>query len=306
MNLPEIRELQVFLALARTGSFSSAAKQLGVTQPAISAQIAKLEQEIGFSLFYRSPEGTMITDQGKALIPLVEEIEREHSNLLRRASYWKRSRTKSVKIWLDGSRIAQHARSCSTGVESWHDLLPGENWIDALKNFEVDIVVCGSFLKSADVSGIGKSIVYSQSGATVTWNPAFYGLKNDRFSFPDALDFPTILPSQTLAYGFREFISDWCQTAYRLNIEDVIECESESDAIDICKLGLGVMMFPGDTDTDFYKGQTPLNSAKTFEFVLPSAFVFAIRHRAEEQNPLVMKTVAALHEALLPLAPSSS
>ncbi|RYD40197.1 MAG: LysR family transcriptional regulator, partial [Verrucomicrobiaceae bacterium] len=77
-----------FLALVKTGSFSAAAQQLGVTQPAVSAQILKLEQTIGFPLFYRSPEGTSITEQGQALVPLVEDIVKEYTDLLRRAAYW--------------------------------------------------------------------------------------------------------------------------------------------------------------------------------------------------------------------------
>ncbi len=87
MITPEIRELQVFLALVKSGSFSAAAQQLGVTQPAVSAQIVKLEQVLGFPLFYRCPEGTTITEQGQVLVPLVEDIVKEHADLIRRAAY---------------------------------------------------------------------------------------------------------------------------------------------------------------------------------------------------------------------------
>src|SRR4051794_1025016 len=107
MITPEIRELQIFLALVNTGSFSAAAQQLGITQPAVSAQILKLEQEVGYPLFYRSSEGTSITEQGKALVPLVEDVVQEYSQLLRRAAYWNRSQTNQVKIWTDGSRLSE-------------------------------------------------------------------------------------------------------------------------------------------------------------------------------------------------------
>src|SRR5690606_21855634 len=50
MDLPALRS---FLTIADRGSFSQAARDLGVTQPAISQQIARLETELGKSLFDR-------------------------------------------------------------------------------------------------------------------------------------------------------------------------------------------------------------------------------------------------------------
>ena len=303
MITPEIRELQVFLALAKTGSFSAAAKHLGVTQPAVSAQIAKLEQEIGFSLFFRSPEGTSITEQGKALIPIVEEIEQEYSDLLRRAAYWKRSQTKKVKVWLDGSKISRHAHSISTGAEAWQDLGASDDWISALKNFEVDIVVAGSFLKAGDVSGIKTSVIYREPGVTIAWNPTYYLFHEQPFSFPDALRSTAILPSPSMAFGFREFLSEWCESAYGFPIVDCLESVTEADALDACKLGLGVMMFPGSAEARMDLTGASLRSEKTFKSLLPKAFTYGVRHRADEQSSQVLATVKALTEGLSKLVP---
>lgn len=48
-----LRQLETFREVVRTGSISEAARSLGRTQPAISAVIAKLEEELGFTLFER-------------------------------------------------------------------------------------------------------------------------------------------------------------------------------------------------------------------------------------------------------------
>jgi len=49
----DIRLLEAFRAVIETGSVTHAAAALGVTQPAVSAQIARLEGVLGFSLFER-------------------------------------------------------------------------------------------------------------------------------------------------------------------------------------------------------------------------------------------------------------
>ncbi|RYD21215.1 MAG: LysR family transcriptional regulator [Verrucomicrobiaceae bacterium] len=304
MITPEIRELQVFLALVKTGSFSAAAQQLGVTQPAVSAQILKLEQMIGIPLFYRSPEGTSITEQGLALVPLVEDIVKEHTDLLRRAAYWKRSQTKQVKIWTDGSRMAQDARKFSQEAgagpagEAWQELENGVDWLQALRNLDTDIVLAGSFLKAADIPGIKTAIIRQQRGVTIAWNPTYYVFNRGTFSLTDAISSTTILPADSLAIGFRDFLAQWCKSVYGLALEEVIDCRSEPDAVNACKQGLGVMIFPGDGEERMKLGQSGLQSVRAFEFILPKAFTFGIRFRADEQNPQILKTVARLTEKL--------
>lgn len=61
----ELRQLKYFVAIARHGSFSGAAQHLGVAQPALSAQIAHLEGELGQALFTRHARGVRLTAAGE-------------------------------------------------------------------------------------------------------------------------------------------------------------------------------------------------------------------------------------------------
>ncbi|MCW5770661.1 MAG: LysR family transcriptional regulator [Rhodospirillaceae bacterium] len=63
----EFRQLEYFLAVARHGSFSSAAARIRIAQPALSAQVAKLEQELGCGLFRRHSRGADLTPAGRLL-----------------------------------------------------------------------------------------------------------------------------------------------------------------------------------------------------------------------------------------------
>jgi DNA-binding transcriptional LysR family regulator len=65
----EHRQLERFLAVIEHGSLAAAARQLHLTQQALSASLANLEQELGVRLFDRSPGGiTRPTQHGKALV----------------------------------------------------------------------------------------------------------------------------------------------------------------------------------------------------------------------------------------------
>lgn len=68
-----LHQLAVFAAAARRVSFTAAAAELGVTQSAVSQQVRLLEERLGRPLFRRLPRGLMLTDEGRALLPLVEE-----------------------------------------------------------------------------------------------------------------------------------------------------------------------------------------------------------------------------------------
>ena len=60
----ETRQLKYFLAVAKWGSFSHAAERIGIAQPALSAQVAKLEAQLGCPLFIRKARGVELTQAG--------------------------------------------------------------------------------------------------------------------------------------------------------------------------------------------------------------------------------------------------
>lgn len=76
--------LRYFLVVAESGSFSQAARTLGVSQPTLSVQVARLEEELGTSLLRRHSGGVEATAAGLRLIASadrllssVAELERE-------------------------------------------------------------------------------------------------------------------------------------------------------------------------------------------------------------------------------------
>ncbi|GAA3872313.1 LysR family transcriptional regulator [Tessaracoccus defluvii] len=68
------RRLLIFRAIARAGSLSAGARELGWTQPAVSQQVHRLEREAGTQLFIRSTRGVELTDAGQALMRQADAI----------------------------------------------------------------------------------------------------------------------------------------------------------------------------------------------------------------------------------------
>lgn len=70
----EMIEVEAFVAIARSGSFTRAAESLYLSQPAISRRIELLEQELGARLFERHAGGARLTEAGDAFLPFAEQI----------------------------------------------------------------------------------------------------------------------------------------------------------------------------------------------------------------------------------------
>ncbi|MGN0484823.1 MAG: LysR family transcriptional regulator [Lachnospiraceae bacterium] len=64
---------RIFYTVANTGNISKAARQLYISQPAISKSIQKLEEGLGCQLFSRSSRGVVLTDEGRLLYTHVKE-----------------------------------------------------------------------------------------------------------------------------------------------------------------------------------------------------------------------------------------
>jgi LysR family nitrogen assimilation transcriptional regulator len=76
----ESRQLRYFLAVAECGSFTAAAARIGVAQPALSTQVAKLEGALGCRLFERHARGATLTRAGEHLreeaLAIVDHLDR--------------------------------------------------------------------------------------------------------------------------------------------------------------------------------------------------------------------------------------
>lgn len=80
--LPKTQHLVVFQEVIRCGSIGSAAKQLRLTQPAVSKIINDVEYYFGTELMIRKNTGVTLTSAGQVLLAYAESITREMKNMV--------------------------------------------------------------------------------------------------------------------------------------------------------------------------------------------------------------------------------
>ncbi len=76
-----IRELKTFVAVTREGTFAAAGNKIGLTQAAVSAQMQRLEAELGFALFDRTGRAARLNAMGQQTLEQAHELIRLYNNL---------------------------------------------------------------------------------------------------------------------------------------------------------------------------------------------------------------------------------
>lgn len=93
-----MRRYLLLQKIVELGSFSKAAETLGYTQSAASQGIASLERELGFALLRRLRTGAVLTQEGEAIYPQIEQLIRQYQGTLEKAGEIRGLETGVVRI----------------------------------------------------------------------------------------------------------------------------------------------------------------------------------------------------------------
>ena len=92
-----LQQLKYIIKIVECGSISEAAKQLFITQPSLSTAVKELEKELGIEIFYRSPKGISLSDDGIEFLSYARQII-EQTELLERRYMGKKPSKKLCSI----------------------------------------------------------------------------------------------------------------------------------------------------------------------------------------------------------------
>jgi aminoethylphosphonate catabolism LysR family transcriptional regulator len=151
-------QLRAFHHVAICGGFSRAAETLGLTQPAISDQVRKLEEQYDVILFNRNKKQVTLTQNGQHLLTITRrffEIENQASELLSESLAL---RSGSIRIIADSAhhllhilgRFRQNYPGIDVSVRSGNS----QEVVTRLYNYEADIGVLGEAPKGTDFETI--------------------------------------------------------------------------------------------------------------------------------------------------------
>lgn len=143
----ELRQLKYFLKLAETLNFSTASKELFITQSTLSQQILGLERELDQQLFIRNSHEVLLTEAGQMLVPLARESLHSVNSLLLRVQELKQMLTGELNIGVTFSFSSIIAEAMADFLKLYPNVKLNVRYssmaelIDMLQRHEIDLVL---------------------------------------------------------------------------------------------------------------------------------------------------------------------
>ncbi len=150
----ELRQLKYFVQLSKTLNFSTAAKELFITQSTLSHQILQLENELGQPLFHRNSHEVMLTEAGQTLLPLAMQTILDADNCLQRLDELKNLMSGELNIGVTFSFACIMAETLTTFLRHYPNVKVNvsqstmDDLIRRLENHEFDFVLAFRPLES--------------------------------------------------------------------------------------------------------------------------------------------------------------
>lgn len=263
---------RVFYIVAKSGSISAAAKALFISQPAITFQIKKLENQLGISLFTRTKHGVTLTDEGKVLFDYVKNGIESITNGENTLSNLKNLDSGIIRIGAS-TTVCRHV--LMPYLEIFHELYPKidiqivnnltTDLIKELRNGNLDILFLNMpMCETKDL----KITFLTEVQDIFVGNKKYYDLTKGKLNIKDLNSFPLIfqkLPSNTRTY-LNNYLKD-----NNANLKPQLEVVSYNLIMDLVKAGFGI----GYATKEFIKTELENNSLYEIEVApkVPKRFI---------------------------------
>ncbi|HEX2838252.1 MAG TPA: LysR family transcriptional regulator [Phycisphaerales bacterium] len=238
-----LNHLVYFWSVARTGSFTAAAKELGVSQPSISEQVAALEKRLGRELFRRTGRGVELTPNGQRTLRYAEEVVGMCAELVRARPIDGEREPVVLQVGAaDGVPkiivrsmllpVLRHASQPSLVLREWRvDQLLGE-----LSVRRLDMVICDEAISEV---GTIKMISLEAGSTSMVLCAAPALAKQLKRDFPKSLNgAPIILPMS--GTPTRVAIDRWL-SVNGITPRIVVEAEDRSQMHHFAEAGIGAL-----------------------------------------------------------------
>lgn len=239
-----IRELKTFVAVAREGSFAAAGQRIGLTQAAVSAQMKRLEEELGFSLFDRTGRAARLSRRGKQALAQAQELIQLYGQL------GSQQRNKEAAVFVALGAIASVQQAfLPEAIAKFHRQLPGSRT-------RIVPGLSTTLLNAVDAGEIDAAVIIRPPFALhsdLRWTPL--AREPFRLLVPRAVkgeDWAALLASQPFirydrgSFGGRQV--DRFLRALRLNVREVCEVDELEAIVRLVASGLGVALLPQTAD----------------------------------------------------------
>lgn len=202
----DVSDINMIQVISEVGSINKAAEILCVSQPTLSKKVARLEQKINLSLFYRDNSGMHATEAAKLLLSESENLKQQLAVIERRLELMANLVGGNVKIGV-GAIVEQDILPkvlLDFAEQNYHFgitvvTLSAEGLLEALKNSQIDIAV-GPF--SQDQLSLEITSTHKKSDKLVVVARAGHELQNKKnISLAEVMNHKVISPNVPKSLG---------------------------------------------------------------------------------------------------------
>lgn len=245
----ELYQLRSFVAIAEAGQLTRAAEALHVSQPALSAQLRALEDELGLTLFRRGPEGMQLTEGGRRLLARAEKVLSAAQSLRDEAAALKGKLVGTARIGtLSDPAFARVGEFISASVTRYpllkielHQGITGE-LLAQVRDGDLDGAFFYGELRQPMVSGIAlRQISYRVVG------PREWQAELQHADWPQLASKPWIIPPPISSQ--HEWVMQLLQS-HGAKPAQVIESDSETVIATLVVSGVGMALMREDLARD--------------------------------------------------------
>lgn len=263
-----IESLRYFFMIAKAGNISSVAKEVHLTQSALSQQIQKLENAIDKKLLVRSNKGVTITDTGKIVLTYAENILRTYDAMVEEIA---EADKQNVVLRIEACQsVADYALPCTlmlaNGIHPSHKYeLTGNKSSTIITNVANNICDIG-FICGKDIKIDYNAVIATKVGVN---NIVLISNNND--TFPDEVSVDTLLNSSIITFSEKNYITNlFSQNLKRLGYSrDDIKSDLRVEGIEGAKMlisrNFGMAFLPYiSVKEELYKKQFKVVDIKDF------------------------------------------
>ena len=302
----DLRQLRYFIAIVEQGSFSKAAQELGIAQPALSLHVRNMEEHLKTQLLFRRPSGVTPTDSGLILLRHAKDIIERFSIACEDVTANENEPTGAVRIGLPGTighilavplilkckeiypKITLHIAEAMSGyVVEW------------LQDSRIDISVL--YLPAPNKKLLAQPVLTEELWllGPLKPTPGQATPEPGPIPFADVLKLPLVLPSSS--HGLRSLL-DSCAGEHQLKCNPVLEVDSYSNIIELVGVGHGYSVLPFNAISQEVKAGQLL--AWPIRDPVVRRSVYVVTPQENSMGAAVRKVTQLCKETLLELADS--
>lgn len=286
----ELYQLKTFIAVGEEGNLTRAAERVFASQPAVSAHIKALEDELGVPLFVRTPRGMKLTEMGQGLKTKADSILLAATDMLNQAQTFREELTGDLVVALNSDSDFLRIGEIISAMADAHPGLRLKLFLSSshiiLKDVRDRRIDAGfSFFENryAEVSAVKLKEIPIAVVAPAAWAAKVEGKSIDQLA-----ELPWIRPHKDCPFIK---VLDAMFAESGITLPDSIEADSEDIVRQLVAAGKGVSLLRKDDAEAMVKNGTAVICDLGPNLTVDINFVFA---KNREKDPLITALVNAV------------